>query len=282
MSDGKHPVFLLHAATALEHLAKAVLATRHPSLIAVAARDNFDSLLRLVGEAQRATVGSRIRTIGAKEALDRATRYAPECATLKKDLELLIWVRDGIVHLADASAATVGEVLVPYLKASEELREALKIDRSEYWGGFTDLVDSALREHVEQARLRVEGALAVARTEFARRFAEVSEETKVAMINAIEVGYSPMRYEEQLLACPACETLALVSGTLTEEYDEDWDHHEGVLVGVHLAVLFIPYGLSCRACHLELNGRDEMDAAGIGEPWYLTVDEHDFFDPPED
>jgi hypothetical protein len=38
MSDGEHAVCLLHAATALEHLAKAVLADVHPSLIAVAAR----------------------------------------------------------------------------------------------------------------------------------------------------------------------------------------------------------------------------------------------------
>jgi len=143
MSDGKHSVFLLHAATALEHLAKAVLAARHPSLIAVASKDNFESLLLLVGEAQGAKPGSRIRTIGAGEALNRAARFAPECAGLKGDLQLLIWVRDGIAHLADASAATVDEVLVPYLKASEELREVLGVDRSGYWGAFGDLVDSA-------------------------------------------------------------------------------------------------------------------------------------------
>lgn len=44
MSEAEHDVFLLHAATALEHLAKAVLASRHPSFIAVADKDNFDSL----------------------------------------------------------------------------------------------------------------------------------------------------------------------------------------------------------------------------------------------
>ena len=281
MSDGKHSVFLLHAATALEHLAKAVLAARHPSLIAVASKDNFESLLLLVGEAQGAKPGSRIRTIGAGEALNRAARFAPECAGLKGDLQLLIWVRDGIAHLADASAATVDEVLVPYLKASEELREVLGVDRSGYWGAFGDLVDSALKERVEQARLRVDAALAVARGEFARRFAEVDATTKKAVLDAIEASYSLDRYEEQLLECPACGTSALVTGKLQEEFDEDWDHHEGVLINVHLLVRFIPTGLLCRACHLNLTGRDEMDAAGVGESWYLdNIDERDFY--PDD
>jgi hypothetical protein len=35
---------------------------------------------------------------------------------------------------------------------------------------------------------------------------------------------------------------------------------------------------NCKTCHLELTSRDEMDAAGIGEPWYLEdVNERDFF-----
>jgi hypothetical protein len=277
LSDGKHSVSLLHAATALEHLAKAVLAAQHPSLIAVASKDNFESLLLLVGETKVVKPGAKIRTIGAREALDRAGRYAPECASLMDDLRLLIWVRDGVVHLADASSATVDELLVPYLKASEELRKVLGINQGVYWGRFIDLVDHALKEHVKQARLRVEAALAVARTEFERRFAEVGEDTKKAVLIAIEESYSPEKYEEQLIECPACGTTALVVGTLREDFDEDWDHREGVLISVHLLVQFIPTGLLCRACHLELNGRDEMDAAGIGEPWYLEdIDEGDF------
>lgn len=276
MSDGKHSVFLLHAATALEHLAKAVLAARHPSLIAVAHKDNFESLLLLVGETKAAKPGAKIRTIGAQEALGRAGRYAPECISLMDDLRLLIWVRDGVAHLADASSASVDEVLVPYLKASENLREVLGIDKGLYWGAFRDLVDRALKEAVEQARLRVEAALVVAREGFEQRFAEVGEDTKKAVLAAIEESYSPEKYEEQLVPCPACGTTALVAGTLNEEYDEDWDHREGVLLGVHFLVQFIPTGLLCRACHLKLTGRDEMDAAGVGDPWYLDVDERDF------
>jgi hypothetical protein len=41
------------------------------------------------------------------------------------------------------------------------------------------------------------------------------------MLRAIEASYRPEKYEEQLLACPACDTQALVSGPLQTEYDED-------------------------------------------------------------
>lgn len=278
MSDGKHSVFLLHAATALEHLAKAVLAARHPSLIAAARNDNFESLLLLIGEAKVAKPGARIRTIGAQEALDRAGRFAPECVSLIEDLRLLIWVRDGVAHLADASPASVEKVLAPYLKASEELRAVLGTDKGLYWGGFGDLVDQALKEHVQQARLRVDAALTVARAQFERRFVDLAEDAQKAVLAAIEESYSPLqKYEEQLIDCPACDTTAVVAGTLREEYDEDWDHREGVLLSVHVAILFIPASLLCHACHLRLSGRDEMDAAGIGDAWYLQdVDEHDF------
>jgi hypothetical protein len=277
MSDGKPSVFLLHAATALEHLAKAVLASRHPSLIAVASKDNFESLLMLVGEGQRAKPPSRIRTIGAREALDRATRFAPDCAGLIDKVTLLIWVRDGIAHLADATAASVDDVLVPYLKTSEALRGALvDVDRAAYWGRFIDLVETALKENVEQARVRVEGKITVARDEFARRFAEVDETTRKALLTAIEASYDTDAWELELLECPACETMALVSGTLTEDYDEDWDHHERVLVGVHVIVMLAPTGLTCRACHLELDGRDEMNAAGMGNSFQIDVDEREY------
>jgi hypothetical protein len=172
---------------------------------------------------------------------------------------------------------------VPYLTASEELRVALDLDQAEYWGEFVDLVDSALKEHVKQARLRVETALAVARQEFEKRFGALDEATRQAMLRVIEASHAPAKYEQQLLECPACETLALVSGSIKTDFDEDWDHREGVLMGVHLIVTFIPSYLRCSACDLELDGREEMDAAGVGETWDLDdVDEADFYGHPEE
>ena len=124
----------------------------------------------------------------------------------------------------------------------------------------------------------MEGALTVARTTYDTRFGVLNDDVKKALITVIEESYSPLNeYEQQLAACPACGTTALVSGTLREELDEDWDHHEGVLLGVHLILWFTPSGLLCRACHLELTGREEMDAVGMGEATQLDVDEKEYF-----
>ena len=47
-------------------------------------------------------------------------------------------------------------------------------------------------------------------------------------------------------------------------------------MGVHVLVHFTPNGLSCHACHLELNGRHEMDAVGMSESFQLDVDEREY------
>jgi hypothetical protein len=138
----------------------------------------------------------------------------PTVEALVPDLELLILVRNGVVHLGEASTGDHDDVLIPYLKASEALRAALGIDGASHWGGFLELVDSALKENVEKRRLRVETALAIARKEFERRFGALDEATRAAMLGVIEAGYAPERYDEQLLECPACNTPALVSGTV--------------------------------------------------------------------
>jgi hypothetical protein len=277
LPNGQYATFLLHAATALEHLAKAVLAERHPSFIVRA--DDFDSLLRVCGDSSFAKPSSKIRTITAEEAIVRAGRFAPIVVTFDRELKLLISVRNGVAHLGDASRVDADAVLVPYLRASEELRSALKLDLDGYWGGFVDLVGTALKERVEQARLTAETALAAARKEFKKRFGALDDATRRAMLGVIESSYRlGSKYEEQLAECPACEAVAHWYGSLDTDYDEDWDHREGVLLGVHVIVTFIPSSLECAACGLELDGRDELVAAGFGESWGLDVDERDFYD----
>ena len=167
----------------------------------------------------------------AREAIERAGRFVPTVVALVPSLELLVLVRNGVAHLGEATADDGDDVLVPYLKASEELRGALDLDREAYWGEFVELVDSALKENVEKARLRAESALAIARQEFEKRFGALDEPTRTAMLRVVE--NNPEKYDEQLIDCPACGTQALVFGSVKVEFDEDWDYHEGVLLGVH-------------------------------------------------
>lgn len=275
--------FLLHAATSLEHLAKATLAARHPSLI-VAAND-YESLLHACGQPslKKRPRARGMVTINAREAINRACHFVPALTPLVTDLDLLIMVRNGVVHLGEASTSAVDDILVPYLQASEELRASLiDLDRDSYWGEFIGIVDSALGENVQRARMRVETALAIARQEFKRRFGTLEDAARETMLRVITMGHAPAGYDEQLLNCPACNIPALVSGSVETEFDEDWDHRDRILLGVHASFTFIPSKLRCMACGLGLDGRDELGAAGVDGFWELDVDEHDFFESPED
>src|SRR5262245_61471232 len=66
--------FVLHAATAVEHLAKAILAGVHPALVA----DNrsFDALLLATGCADLADP-RKLRTVSGRDALERVKRFVP-------------------------------------------------------------------------------------------------------------------------------------------------------------------------------------------------------------
>lgn len=100
------------------------------------------------------------------------------------------------------------------------------------------------------------------------------------MLNIVEAGYRPEKYEEHIVECPACKTGALMSGSVTVDFDEDWDHRERVLVNVHPYFTFVPSRLRCGACGLELEGHDQLAAAGVADEWQLEdVDERDYFDP---
>src|SRR5918994_2133066 len=96
---GEHKRVALNAGTALEHLTKACLATRSTALLAELrpGANNWLSLLVLCGYPEGRP--RQLRTVGLREALERAktffTSVAPEL-----DLALLVDLRDGVVHAA--------------------------------------------------------------------------------------------------------------------------------------------------------------------------------------
>ena len=183
-------------------------------------------------------------------------------------------MRNGVAHLGEATADDGDDVLVPYLKASEELRGALDLDREAYWGEFVELVDSALKENVEKARLRAESALAIARQEFEKRFGALDEPTRTAMLRVVE--NNPEKYDGAADRLPrvrhAGARLRISEGRVRRGLGLP----RGCPPRRPPYFMFIPSSPRCNACGLELDGTDEMDVAGIAEPWQLDdVDERD-------
>lgn len=266
LPTGGDEVFALHAGTAVEHLAKALLADKHPALIAA---NDFESLLHACGEEAVAT-GSVMRTINVTESIKRATRFVPRLSVLKDDLVILAEARNGVAHLghpADGSSLRVS-----FLKACELLREELRIERVEFWGDFGSLVDAALEESVKEAKVRVENAIAAARINFRTRYGHLDRDAAATALLAVEANYYPPETDEQVIPCPACDSRALVNGAVLGRWETD-DPEQGA----DFYATFIPGQLHCGACELELNGEDEIQAAGIEEEWEVDVDPDELF-----
>lgn len=263
-TDSEPEVFLLHAATSLEHLMKAVLATRHPSLIA---GQDFDSLLHTVGLPQHARRPPQVmRTIGMREAIERCMQLVPALGPLGSHLALLMQVRNGLVHLGQLPAATVEGLLVPYLEASELLLEELGTDVSAFWGRHAETVESKLEEARQATRDRVAQAIQAAKKSFDQRFGQSDPEWREERLRLIVDSYDTSDFEVQLTDCPACRTPALLEGILDVIYEPDFDYSDGRawLPGVSIEdVTYFAEFFRCRACGLRLNGTDELTAAGI-------------------
>lgn len=273
-------VFLLHAATALEQLAKAFLASIHGSLIAA---NDFDSLLHGCEQPRHARKPrSRMKTIAMREALDRAGQVIPAVENLRASLQLLADVRNGVVHAGQLEPEAEASVLIPFLRACDHLLAGMpQGDRASFWGDFLEIVDARLSESTEAAKVRVIDAIAVARMVFEERYSSMDSAVREAVLSSIEEGYDPTKYEEELVGCPACARRALVQGSYDVDWEADWDYADGeaYIAGAYPVVTFSPGRLECRACGLSIEGEEELSAAEVPPSWKLEdVDPEDFYE----
>jgi hypothetical protein len=276
LSKGDGVGFALYAATSLEHLLKSFLAGKHPALI-VDAR-NLDSLLHACGQdAVAKTKRDEVKTISATESLTRVARFLPLLSSHIKSLDGLFSVRNGAVHLADKGA--IEPFVLPFLRVSEQVREALGLDRDDYWGEYVTLAESTIREHVADAELKAAAAVAAAKARFAERYKDLDERSLGAALAAMEAN-TFRGYEQQPAKCPACGYTALATGTVETEWQYEEDDRVGFIP--RLEATFFAEGLKCSVCGLALDDEDELRAAGVEHSWEVEVDEDDFIHEPDE
>jgi hypothetical protein len=96
-SEDERDMAVLHCGIAVEHLLKAFLASKHPSLL-VDARD-FGSLLHAIGEGERAAAEEhQTKSIGASECFKRVAQFIQLPAT-QQQAEPIFSARNGVAHL---------------------------------------------------------------------------------------------------------------------------------------------------------------------------------------
>ena len=277
-------VYLLHIGICLELLFKAYLASLHGTLIV---ENDFDSLLRASGNARHARTGPEgMRTIGMGEARKRVGRLLPQIENLKCPLELLANVRNSISHMGIATRDVDNRFLLPFLQAGDLVVAAIKTKaRADLWGDYLEMVDAYLAESEEAIKAETVEAIVVARHTFETRYGDMESAVRDGVIKAIEAGYEPQKYEQDLIDCPACGHTALATGANRVDWEADWDVEggEGYISGVYPTVTFIPGTVECRVCRLVLDPEDAVQAAGVPESWqFEDVDPEDFYVDLED
>lgn len=263
----------LDAGTALEHLAKACLATRSPALLSeLKGEGSFQDLLRLVGVIKARPQ----RTVGLRGALDRVKAFVTSSAP-PGDLGTLVDMRDGTVHAAIGDEVEERLVVAFAQNANAFLRDLCR-DRAEFWGGQLEVVDALLADASDKVRHDVAVKLAAARAHFAGRYGE--EEAK--LVDLVRELSEPLGYrDDQVPAeCPACESLGLATGAYEVEWEPDeWEGDQ--VVHVSGMVYFVPSGFECRVCRLRLDSAGEAEAAGLGR-WEVENADPLKYEPPVD
>lgn len=259
---GEYDEFALHAGVAIERLAKAVLVMRNPLyLVEMRNNGNADLLLYFGGDLELDT--TKVRTVGAKEALQRLRRMG----VLPPDSQLdrLIDLRNGTAH------TTVGDeakTLLPTLaETTAVLLTATGTTFREFWGRWSRAVIVAVDKRLDEIRRDVEIRIDQARHLFEDRFKNLPEGTMAQVLTASEphvprfdVGLDA-RWLNELPAgshsfdlatvdCPACSGLATVRLPPSEE---------------NTAPRSVDI-LHCDLCNLYLTGQEEVKASGVWSP----------------
>jgi hypothetical protein len=181
------------------------------------------SSVRVVGSLNRVPLELLAdRALGGPfDALTRVKRVPP-IDNLKSSLQLLISVRNGVVHAGQVE--TDADVLVPFLRVSEHLRaEMPDADREAFWGDSLEIVDARLAQSTDAAKIRAAEAIAAAKRRFAERYSDMEAALQRAMISTVEDTYAPEKYDQTLWTCPVCEHQALVYGNYDVDWEPDWD-----------------------------------------------------------
>ena len=269
-----HQRVAVDAGTALEHLAKACLASRSPVLLVElkSGQNRWPSLALLAGFPVRGP--NQLRTVGLRDALTRVKSYVTSLAS-DADLKLLVDLRDGVVHAALNDE--VGEqVLVAFLQQTDSLLAGMGRDRADFWGDRLDVVDALLADATDKVEGLVRLKLAVARAAFERMYADMPIDVR-QYIEGMPPTFDEMT--QALVDCPACGSQTAASGVhsveVDGEYDEDGYPHAWAWV------VFAPAALVCWRCGLQLDSQAEMLAAGLLKEWSLPDLDASMFHAPE-
>jgi hypothetical protein len=260
--DGDPEVFVLHAATAFEHLGKARLAKIDPSLISA---DDFDSKLFFCG-ARPAAAGKQPKSISVSETVKRLAQIEPAFRpeATKATLNLLAEARNGVAHIGRTPGEGVADSLVvTFAKACDALLSSLDLTREEFWGDYLYNVNERMSEAADKARIAAADKITKAKLAFAERFGSLDADVAKTMLDLVQ--HDDEEFDDgHVVACPACKSRAFLVGDHDVDYAVESDYADGEeFFHAYGIVTFTAQRLDCGACGLRLDGADELSAGEI-------------------
>ncbi len=264
--QGEHDDASLQLGIMLEHLAKAYLASLHPTLLL---ERNFDflSLVRLAGQGQRIKPGHIIKTVGMTDALVRigtlqATGNEEAGRRWARDFNLVLQARNGVAHIGD-DGGLADQVAQTAVRGAAEILGLMNRSLSELFADLTGAAETLLNEHATAVQQLVSLRLAQARARFAERYGPADEE-RLNALDTVTSASSDAPNIQHPQRCPACHRLGVLSGTWDiDGVDDPDDDDEPFAKPARLVLVLAVDAFRCPVCVLGLGGPEELREAGL-------------------
>ncbi|QIY95650.1 hypothetical protein HEP87_18430 [Streptomyces sp. S1D4-11] len=305
--NADHDMAVLHGGIAFEHITKAGLAARHPSLLADG-RD-FPTLLHAAGLGSHAPNPlTAAKTLGALEAFKRAMALIPMPVT-ERDVQPLLNARNGVAHLGMHDVAQTGDALAVAVKVIDVVLADIGEGDADFWGPYR----SSRSDLPSMQRMGIEGmrkqaaveALADAQAKADEQIkedtrkairewhAQIEEERSVAeQVFAVKIHYAKKLYriaKKKNLHAAQLKKLANFDEVRKWSRPDECDtfyskcpvcgYNRGI---IRAAIdedgddftdsnvrLCHPNMYDCPVCGLELDGWAELSMIGVSEHYYV-------------
>ncbi|WEP00714.1 hypothetical protein A6P39_044195 (plasmid) [Streptomyces sp. FXJ1.172] len=237
-----------HMAVAVEHLAKACLASVTLTLLATP-KPSVQDLLVLGGQENKVETGrAGLRTIGGAEAVTRLAQVGK--AQVPAQLAALRDARNGITHMGwGRPSDECRDLLAAGVAYIDSLLPNLAKEPDWFWENHYDVCKDLVEKTTSELKLRYAAKVRRAQATFAKKTERMSDSEKTALVASLSAAPLPSRWLLHIPAqCPACESPAFISGR-----DKSGDYGD---------IWFFPRYFGCRVCELALTG-PELDLANM-------------------
>ena len=254
---------------ALELLAKSVLANINPILIADP-RNEQSLLLLAQGEPRGNTLPS-LRTISADTAIDRLKRLGVSFDQFGDDLQALRIARNAIVHAGVFEQTDVDLAFDAWVRSMVELCRRADYKMSTIFGEGKSLVKVQLKQYATATDALWQQRRAAAKKRWQALRSELSSadiDRRSESFEAEMVSANAVDPSVQWVRCEVCDLPARLYGDLELEADFDVGDGQVYVSGVYFE--FVPKGLNCPTCQLNLDSRKLVERSGLLKDWELS------------